>query len=201
MNNKTSLKAEILQIINENVSNKYFKEYVNFNPDMTDDRNVSPTTGDINVNGVIIPVRYAQDADYKIYEFPKELGDHLRANCQGINEKGFTAPQQAAQLLANYIEDENNELGYILDKAPINDEDMLLIHHSKEDMYGPIKIRFHDIHQFLKLNNHYRNHPEKLQAQQEAVEDEDWMILWKNSKNSNNDENFIDYITRLKNSY
>ena len=188
MTDNKSFKAKILQAICENVSIPSLKEYVTFDPDMTDDRNVTPATGDIHVNGIDIPVRYEQDKDYKTYYFPKELGDYLLSKNH--------SQEEAAKELAEFMNDPNNEFGYILDKAPANSEDLLVINTSS---YRPIKMRFGEILDQMKMIRYFQNHPAKVAN--EAVEDEDWMVLWQNSKNKKDDESYLDYLRRLHDSY
>lgn len=190
MQNKNTFTLRLLQAICENVTNPVFKEYVNFQPDMFDTKNATPKAGEIDVNGEKVTVRPSKNNDCYVYEFGPALGDFLKDKDD----------EEQLSTLAQWIYNGDNEFGKILDLADKND--ILLFHTSENNKF---QIKVGDVYTYVNFLKYQDAHgPVTMAAEsinEDSEEDEDWMIMWKNSKAKKEDEPYLDFLNRLKDSY
>ena len=184
---KDSFTLHALQIICENVTDPVLKEYVNFQPNMFDKKNATPKSGTIDVNGEKVNVRPSKNNDCYVYEFGPKLSDYLY---------GMTDDERIEELAGFMYDVDNNEFGKILDLA---DKDDILMFNSSN---GNFAINVGDVYRYLNYLK-YQDAHNKLAAEsiKEADEDSDWLVIWQNSRAKKDDEPYLSFLNRLKDSY
>lgn len=203
MKNKKSFKNILLHTICENINKDILKEYSHFQPNLFDQKDVLPRTGEFDVNGEKITVEPSKIGNYNVYKFGITAGDYLNQ---------FTNSDDIAEAIAEMYLDEENEMSSILKYA--NPEDILLFNTSKNKN---IEIPFKDVMLFINGINALQKRQEVYGMAAESINedtlydndpaaetdtDADWMIMWKNNQLDKDDtEPYIDYLKRIKDIY
>ena len=198
MEKKKSFKNMLLSIICENIDKNTLKEYANFQPDLLNKKDVIARTGTFDVNGETITVEPSKFGNYNVYKFGPALGDYLAQ---------FEDEDKAAQKIAEMYLDDENEISSVLEYA--NPEDVLLFHTSKGKN---IEFPFKNVSLFINGMNALQKRQMRYDVAAESInediipteneEEADWMVMWKNNQlDKSEDESYIDYLKRLKDSY
>ena len=222
MTTENTLESLLNKVLKEHVTNGYFKEYINFQPDMLDRTNLLNKAGQFNVNGEKVDVK--QNGGSYQYIFGPKMGDYIKK----LYDSGKDDTEVALELGKMYLDD-NNELRNILDLA--DRSDTLVFNTSNGE---PIDVKVSDVFwtlAYLKRDQRWKEEHQVNEAsedrwkeidseeddpyaddvywakkyraaKQNNMEDEgeeDWLEMWKDSRiegfDDDEDINPLNYVS------
>jgi hypothetical protein len=173
MENQQSFRNILLKAIYENSENKLFKE--SFNPECLEEGwkdNLKKGLATAAVAGSLIGGNPAKASDSVHWSLPD--------GAQQAYEYDDKSP------IADLYQAQNDIEAFAKENNIVKTDDGYYT-----DQYGN-KFNEHDLEELMAGRDPFA----------EATEDEaDWMVMWKNSRQKKDDEPYIDYLHRLKDSY